>query len=180
MRTGDGQLIHLLVVTALQIDDLTLGRAGDQDHRPAVGGGMGQRGQAVEEARRRNRHADARLLGEEARGGGGIAGVLLVTERQNAQALRLRIAAQIRDRNTGNVVDRLNAVDLQRVDEQMETVGEIVHRLSGFRAGHCCRHLVLPPKNQRNHVVFCVRGYSAARRVRDITAIFLQVRLMWS
>ena len=37
---GDGQLVHLLVIALLQVDDLALGRAADQDHREAVGGGV--------------------------------------------------------------------------------------------------------------------------------------------
>ena len=138
VRTGDGKLVHLLIIAALQIDDLALGGTGNQDHRPAIRRGVRQRGQAIEEARRGNGHADARLLGQEARGGGGIAGVLLVTERQDAQSLGLCVAAEIRDRDAGNIVDRLDAVDLQRVDEQVETISEVLNRLRGFRAGHCC------------------------------------------
>ena len=42
-RLGDGELVHLLVVALLQVDDLALGGAGDQDHREAVGGGVRQR-----------------------------------------------------------------------------------------------------------------------------------------
>ncbi len=41
-RFGDGELVHLLVVALLQVDDLALGASRDQDHRPAVGGGMRQ------------------------------------------------------------------------------------------------------------------------------------------
>ena len=85
-RLGDRELIHLLVVALLQIDDLALGRARNQDHREAVGGGMGERGQAVEEPGRRHGEADARLLGEKAGDRRGVAGVLLVAERQHANA----------------------------------------------------------------------------------------------
>ena len=42
-RLGDGELVHLLVVALLQVDDLALARAADEDHREAVGGGMGER-----------------------------------------------------------------------------------------------------------------------------------------
>src|SRR3546814_11160386 len=64
-RLGDGELVQLLVVALLQVDDLALRGAADEDHRIAVGRGMGQRGQAVEEARRRHREADTRLLRQE-------------------------------------------------------------------------------------------------------------------
>ena len=45
-RLGDGQLVHLFVVALLQVDDFALGRAADQDHRKAVGRGVGQRRQS--------------------------------------------------------------------------------------------------------------------------------------
>jgi hypothetical protein len=80
-RLGDGELVHLLVVALLQVDDLALGRAGDEDHGEAVGGGVRECGQAVEEARRRYGEADARLLREVPGDGGGIAGVLFMPER---------------------------------------------------------------------------------------------------
>ena len=51
-RLGNRQLVHLFVVALLQVDDLALGRAADQDHRKAVGRRIGQRRQAVEEAGR--------------------------------------------------------------------------------------------------------------------------------
>ena len=38
---GDGELIHLLVIALLQVDDLALGRTADQDHREAIGRGIG-------------------------------------------------------------------------------------------------------------------------------------------
>ena len=109
-RLGDGELIHLLVVALLQIDDLALRRAGDLDHREAVGGGMRQRGQSVEEARRRHGETHARLFGEKARDRGRVSGILLMAERQHANAGRLRHAAEIRDRDAGDAVDRLDAV----------------------------------------------------------------------
>ena len=72
-RLGDGELVHLLVVALLQVDDLALARAADEDHREAVGGGVRERGQAVEEAGRRHRQADARLLRQEAGDRRGVA-----------------------------------------------------------------------------------------------------------
>src|SRR5262249_40920852 len=52
---GDRQLVHFLVVALLQVDDLTLGRTRDEDHRKAVGRRVGERGQSVEEAGGRHR-----------------------------------------------------------------------------------------------------------------------------
>jgi CRP-like cAMP-binding protein len=122
-RLGDGELVHLLVVALLQVDDLALAGAGDQDHREAVGRGVGQRGEAVEETGRRHRHADAGLLRQETGGGRGVARVLLVAERDQAHALGLRLAGEVRDRDPGQGVDVLDAVELQGVDQQVETVG---------------------------------------------------------
>ena len=51
-RLGDGELVHLLIVALLKIDDLAFRRAADENHREAVGRRVGERGQAVEEARR--------------------------------------------------------------------------------------------------------------------------------
>ena len=122
-RLGDGQLVHLFVVALLQVDDLALGRAADQDHREAVGGGVGQRRQAVQEAGRRHRQADAGLAGHEAGDGRGVAGVLLVAEGDDAHAFALRLARQVGDRDAGQAVDRGDAVELERIDDEVETVG---------------------------------------------------------
>ena len=124
-RLGDGELVHLLVVALLQVDDLALGRARDQDHREAVGGGVGERGQAVEEARRRHREADAGLLGQEAGDRRRVAGVLLVAEREDADARGLRHAAEIRDRDAGHAVDRVEAVELERIDDEVKAVRQL-------------------------------------------------------
>ena len=145
-RLGDRELVHLLIVALLQVDDLALGRARDQDHREAVGGGVGQRGEAVEEARRRHREADARLLGQEARDRGGVAGVLLVAEREHANAFGLRHAAEIGDRNARHAVDRVEAVELERIDDEVEAVGQLLlgRRRFGIDALYCCGHSASP------------------------------------
>ena len=145
-RLGDGELVHLLVVALLQVDDLALARAADQDHREAVRGRVGQRGQAVEEAGRRDGQADARLLGQEPGDRRRIAGVLLMPERDHAHARGLRHAAQIGDRDAGHAVDRLDAVQLQRVDDQVEAVRQgvgfgLADRLRfAARWRGCCGH----------------------------------------
>src|SRR5207302_740902 len=50
VRPGDCELVHLLVVALLQVDDLALARAADEDHREAIGGGVGERRQSIEKA----------------------------------------------------------------------------------------------------------------------------------
>ena len=141
-RLGNGELVHFFVVALLQIDDLALGRAADQDHRKAVGGGVGQRSQAVEKAGRRYREADAGLFGQEAGDRRRIAGVLLVAERDDADACRLRHTAEVRDRDAGHAVDRVDAVELERIDDEMKAVRQLslrVFRGGGRRLGfHCC------------------------------------------
>ena len=135
-RLRDGELVHLLVVALLQVDDLALGRARDEDHREAVRGGVRQRHEAVKKAGRRNGEADAGLLREIAGDGGSVAGVLLVTERDDADALGLRHAAEVGDRYAGHAVDRLDAVELERVDDKMEAVRQLRLQLVGRRGVH--------------------------------------------
>ena len=142
-RLGDGELVHLLVVALLQIDDLALGRARHQDHREAVRGGVGECRQAVQEAGRRNSQTDAGLLGQEARDRRCVAGVLFVTERQHADAGGLRVPAEVGDGNSRHAVDRGQAVQLHRVDDEAEAVRQIL-RLFHFRLERCLGHWFLP------------------------------------
>ena len=147
-RLGDGELVHLLVVALLQVDDLALGRARDQDHREAVGRGVGQRDQTVEKAGRRHREADAGLLVRIAGDGRRVAGVLLVPERDDADARGLRHAAEVRDRNAGHAVDRLDAVELQRIDDEMKAVRQLAlcfGRGRRFLFLYCCISHGSPP-----------------------------------
>ncbi len=138
-RLCDRKLIHFLIVALLQVDDLTLRRARNQNHREAVGGGVRKRGQAVEKARRRYGQADARLLGEEACDRRGVAGILLVPERQHANACSLRHASEIGDRNARHAIDGVEPIQLQRVDDEIEAVRQFLIgiRLFGDRGfGH--------------------------------------------
>jgi hypothetical protein len=121
-RLGDRELVHLLVVALLQVDDLALARAADEDHRKAVGRRVGERRQAVQEAGRRDGEADAGLLGEKARGGGGVAGVLLVPERDHPDPFGLRHPRQVGDRDPGQAEDGVDVVQLQRLDDEVEAV----------------------------------------------------------
>jgi hypothetical protein len=96
---------------------------------------MGQSRQAVEEARRRHGQADARLLGQIAGDRRRIAGVLLMTERDDPEAFALGDAAKIGDRNARNAVDRLDAVQLQGVDDEVKAVRQLLLRI-GIRLRH--------------------------------------------
>jgi len=49
-------------------------------------------------------------LRHEAGNGCGVAGVLLVAERNHAQAFSLRLACEVGDRDTGQAKDRVDAV----------------------------------------------------------------------
>ena len=146
-RLCDRELVHLFIVALLQVDDLALRRARDQDHREAVGGGVGERGQAVEKAGRRHCQADAGLLGQEACDRRRIAGVLLVTERDDADARGLRHAAEVGDRNARHAVDGVDAVELQRVDHEMKAVRQLLRCRPAVRPwSRCSAWAVLPDR----------------------------------
>jgi hypothetical protein len=121
-RPGDRELVHLLVVALLQVHDLALARAADQDHGKAVHRRVREGVEAVQEAGRGDRQADARLLREEAGDGRGVARVLLVPEGEHAQAVRLGATRQVGDRNPRQRIDRVETVQLERFDDQLEAV----------------------------------------------------------
>src|SRR3546814_7453902 len=102
---------------------------------------MGQRGQAVEEARRRHREADTRLLRQESGNRRRVAGALLVPEREDPQALALHETAKVGDRNAGHAIDRVDAVELQGVDDEVKRSEEHTSELQSLMrisyAGFC-------------------------------------------
>ena len=98
-RLRDRKLVHLLVVALLQVDDLALRGARDQDHREAVGRGIGERGQTIEKAGSRYREADAGFFAQKARDRRRVAGTLFMPKRNHPDACGLRHAAEVRDRN---------------------------------------------------------------------------------
>ena len=99
-RLGNRQLVHFFVIALLQVDDLALAGAADQNHRKAIGGGIGQGGQTVQKTRRGDGQADARLLRQKPSGGGGVAGVLFVAEGDHPHPGGLRHARQVGNRDT--------------------------------------------------------------------------------
>src|SRR5882757_9834635 len=98
--------------------------SGDLDHREAVRGGIGKRDEPVEEARSGHGQADAWLLREEPGSGGRVAGIALVPEADVADARSLREPGQIRDRDADDPVDGVDVVELQRIDDQVDPIGE--------------------------------------------------------
>ena len=58
-------------------------------------------------------------------GGGGVAGVLLVADRDDAQAFGLHLSRQVGDRNAGQSEHGVDAVQLQRLDDELEAVGRL-------------------------------------------------------
>jgi len=159
----DRELVHLFIVALLQVDDFALGRARDQNHRKTVGGGVGERGEAIEKAGRRNREADAGFLGQEAGDRSGIAGVLFVTKRNHTDAGGLRHAAEIRDRDAGHAVDRGEAVELQGIDHEVEAVGQLALGLSCINAlgcgyGHSTFSLVISSRGRVDRLLMRSRS----------------------
>jgi hypothetical protein len=137
-RLGDRKLVHLFVIALLQIDDLALRGARDQDHRKAVHRGVRERVQTVQESRRGNGEADARFLREESGDGGCVTGVLLVTEREHAQAVGLGAAREVGDRNAGQGIEGVDAVELECLDDELEAVDRV--RLLYGDLGFCGAH----------------------------------------
>jgi hypothetical protein len=115
-------------------------------------------------AGRRHGQADAGLAGQEAGGGRGVAGVLLMTERDHAHALGLCHPAQVGHRDARQAEDRVDVVELERVDDQMETIGQGLFvlrrgafcRLGDWRRVQNCGHTCL--LDVRLYAGFGVRG----------------------
>ena len=97
------------------------------------------------ESGRRHGETDAGFLGQIAGDGGGVAGVLLVAEREHADALRLRHAAEIRDRDAGHAVDGGEVVELERIDDEMKAIRQILIGVDiGVNALYHCGHSASP------------------------------------
>ena len=103
---------------------------------------MGERVEAVQESRRRHREADAGLLREEAGDRGRVARVLLVAEGQHAQPVGLGAAREVGDRDPGQRVDRVEAVQLQRLDDELKAIDRL-RFCTGRDLGFCSAHEVL-------------------------------------
>jgi len=134
-RLGNRQLVHLFVVALLQVDDLALGRAADQDHRKTVGRRIGQCGQSVQEAGSRHREADARLPGQISSDGRCVARMLLMPEGDHAHACGLCQAAEVRDRDARHSVDRVDAIERQRLDDEAPAVCQLALDIGGCGIG---------------------------------------------
>jgi hypothetical protein len=56
-----------------------------------------------------------------------------VAKGDDADAFRLRHAAEVGDRNAWHPVDCLHTIELQRVDDEVKAVGQLLLRLRRFR-----------------------------------------------
>ena len=149
-RLGDGELVHLFVITLLQIDDFAFARAADQNHRKAVGSRVSQRGQTIQKSGCGHRQTNARFLRHETCNRRRVAGVLLMTERNHAHAGSLRLPRKIRNWNSGQPVDGVDAVKLERVDDEVKTVGRFLRcsRRRGRSRG--LLHRLIDQRDRRN------------------------------
>src|SRR6185312_14793472 len=106
---------------------------------------MRQRGQAVEETGRRDGQADAGLLGQEACDRCRVAGALFMTEGQDPDACGLGHAAEVGDRNARHAVNGGETIELERVDDEIESVGLLALFACGVPFFYCCfSHAFLP------------------------------------
>ena len=82
----------------------------------------------------------------------GVPGIPITDFGRMAQASGIRVlsfrheqnagyAAEIRDRDTGHAIDRGETVELERVDEEMKTVGQLAFGcIGGFLFDRCVGH----------------------------------------
>jgi hypothetical protein len=62
------------------------------------------------------------LFRQEARDCRGIADILFVPEQDDTNAFGLCHTAEVNDRDARHTVDRLDAVELERIDDEMKTI----------------------------------------------------------
>src|ERR1700757_1224298 len=128
-------LVELLVVAAFEVDYVAVTGSRNLHHREAIRGGVRQRDQAVEESRARDRQADSRLLREEAGRGRRVDRVTFVAKADVADARCLRDPREVGDRDAHQSVDGLHVVELQRVNDQARTIGELLSRAGAIADG---------------------------------------------
>jgi hypothetical protein len=75
--------------------------------------------------------ANAGLPGQEAGDGCGVPRILFMPERDDAQASGLCQTAKIRDRDTGHTVDRLDAIESERLDDEVPAVCQVALGIGG-------------------------------------------------
>jgi hypothetical protein len=61
--------------------------------------------------------------------------MLLVPERDDADACGLRLTAEVRDRDARHTVDGLDAVERERLDDEVKAVGQFPLGIAGFGIG---------------------------------------------
>ncbi len=139
----------------------------------------------LRKAGRRDGKANARLLGQKACDGCGIAGILLMAKGNDADAGRLRHAAKIGDRNARHIVDGLDAIQLERVDDKMKPVGQFTLGLSrhsslpfiaaadtlGLVDGYVLRHMVTQPQRMFANEPFRPLGMARFQRLHNFLVV---------
>src|SRR6267142_1504057 len=96
-----------------------------------------------------------------------------MAKRQDADAGGLRHPAKVRDRDARHAVDRREAVELERIDDEVEAVGLLALGFGGVcgNALYCCGHSALPDR-------FLMRTSSSSSDVKFLLVEqFLAVRL---
>ena len=99
----------------------------DEDHRKAVGRGIGESRQSIQKPWSGDGQADAWHLGHEPRCRGRIASTLLVTESVEPHPFRLRQPRQIGNRNSSDSVERVDPVEFQGIHHKVEAVSHPCH-----------------------------------------------------
>lgn len=127
-RARYGELVEFLVGSLLHVDGVAVARTRDLDHRVAVDGGVDGRCQAVEKTERADCQQNARCLCQEAVGGGGHAGLLLMAEADKLDALFL---SDIGDFCNGNADETIHLVDADLVERH----GKHAHSCDLIREG---------------------------------------------
>ena len=102
------ELVELLVGAHVHVYHRGVGGARNLNHRVAVYGGVGSSRQSVEEAERRYRHQHARGFRKISLGGRGHAGLLLVAEAYETDALTLNHIGCLGDGDAYKAVDVLD------------------------------------------------------------------------
>jgi hypothetical protein len=76
---------------------------------------------------------------QETGNGRGVAGVLLVPERDDAHACGLCQAAEIGNRDAGHAIDRPEAVEREGIDDEVKAVRQLSLGIGGFGISGCGR-----------------------------------------
>ena len=134
---GRGQDLALFLERAHAVA-VGLGRAADQDHRPAVLLGIGEAGDAVDDAGAGHDDARARPAGQEADGAGGVGRGLLVAHSDIGQPDLLRRFGDRPDREPDDAEHVFDALRLEALGQQVGAL-DLSHKNPPFRENRPAR-----------------------------------------